>query len=522
MSLFSSRRSSRIRTPVSSSAVINLAQVVAVRIGWHHLPPFPITFSKLSHVMLPTLRNIIQLLSSALFLVVVVLSPFPASATPITSRDLPAFSEAPSPKSSHMDHKAIFGIVFVLVLFLLIEVAYARVGSRAPFTRFIEVSNSMQRLSSLRVFKFIEKAADAYVDAGPSTLPTHGGSGGTGNFSTTSHSTQGLISVAQRNFQPLQDISADDVALVATIPGYPDTEPVEIAPELWSTVSHVVDMVTIVLESGMLVFQATICEGPGPYQKCRAPIPQPSTRQYHPTKPPRELCRSIPSSSLQLSFRSTLRVNLGFKGLAALFNIKFLPNTSSAPPSLTIKEPGLLEKVSYLFGLIETRIGYSATISELLFGFRGKKPVTYLYPPSSLADITVELALASSWRFSAVHPPPQTTIPPGQPHTAQCVTWTVAAEPNGTLVDKLKHEYIALRFIAQEPYKKAAAMRITPAPDIVTRVFMLFRRVAAGDLALSEPARARTAEGDGATFWVDEVGVDAARAADSGWFRVLE
>ncbi|KAH9073486.1 hypothetical protein EDB83DRAFT_76171 [Lactarius deliciosus] len=146
--------------------------------------------------MLPTLRDIIRLLSSTLFLVVVTLSPFPASATPITSRDLPTLSEDPSPKS-HMDHKAIFGIVFVLGLFLLIEVAYARVGSRVPFTRFIEVSNLcdthdtvMQRLSSFRVFKFIEKAADAYVDAGSSTLPTHGGNGGTGNFSTTSHSTQ--------------------------------------------------------------------------------------------------------------------------------------------------------------------------------------------------------------------------------------------------------------------------------------------------------------------------------------------
>ena len=65
-----------------------------------------------------------------------------------------------------------------------------------------------------------------------------------------------------------------------------------------------------------------------------------------------------------------------------------------------------------------------------------KKPVIYLYPPSSLEDVTVELALASSWRFSTVHPPPRTTIPPGEPHTAQSVTWSVAAEPNGTLVDK--------------------------------------------------------------------------------------
>ncbi|KAI9442945.1 hypothetical protein H4582DRAFT_1921437 [Lactarius indigo] len=321
-------------------------------------------------------------------------------------------------------------------------------------------------------------------------------------------------------------------------------------------------------------------------------------------------------------------------------NIRFLPNTSSAPSSFVINEPALLgKKVSYLFGLIEAKIGYSVSISELLFGnscldnertlssygiasgdtitvtlevdqLLGKKPVIYLYPPYSLTDVTVELSLASSWRFSAVHPAPQTTIPPGEPHTAQCVTWMVAAEPNGTLVDKttgievsylyweaiaksnpvtaaallttptnsianmetfdpscpsvkphnsvllptsklpgyldvvlkaltlhteartsfitywlpdmLKHEYVALRFIAQESYEKAAAMRITPAPDIVTRVFMLFCGVAAGDLGLWEPARARAVEVDGATFWADVVGVDAARAIDSRLFRVLE
>ncbi|KAH9018121.1 hypothetical protein EDB84DRAFT_1276321, partial [Lactarius hengduanensis] len=235
------------------------------------------------------------------------------------------------------------------------------------------------------------------------------------------------------------------------------------------------------------------------------------------------------------------------------------------------------------------------------------KPVIYLYPPSNLADVTVDLALAPSWRFSAVHPPPQTTVPPGEPHTAQSLTWTVAAEPNGTLVDKtsgmevsylyweaiatpqpvtpgasraatpitnivtfdparpsvnpgdsvllptskvpgyldvvlkalalhteartsfitywlpdmLKHEYVALRFVAQDAYEQAAPMRIAPAPDVVTRVFMLFRGVPVGDLGLWEAASAR-AHADGARLWADVVGVDAARAADSGLFRVLE
>ncbi|KAH8986740.1 hypothetical protein EDB92DRAFT_2020966 [Lactarius akahatsu] len=187
---------------------------MAVCISWvnfHHLSRGnDSTFSSPSHrptppsatfphtlLRLPTPRNVIQLRSSNL----VALSSFLAPATSITPRDLPAFSEAPSLKSSRMDHKAIFGIVFVLGLFLLIEVGYACVGFRVRFTRFVEVSNSicdtsdivMQRLSSFRVFKFIEKAADACVDAydvsvASSTLPTHGGSGGPDNFSTISQS----------------------------------------------------------------------------------------------------------------------------------------------------------------------------------------------------------------------------------------------------------------------------------------------------------------------------------------------
>jgi hypothetical protein len=305
--------------------------------------------------------------------------------------------------------------------------------------------------------------------------------------------------------------------------------------------------------------------------------------------------------------------------------------------SVTVSEPGLLgKKVSRLYELIDPEIGYSASNSKVSFGslslnnewtfsdygivsgntiqlnleMKIAKPVIYLLPPSSLADVTVELALASSWRFSAVHPPPRTTVPPGEPHTAQALTWTVAAEPDGTLVDKtsgmevsylyweanvnsqlatpdasraatpvanmetfdparlslnpgdsvllpiskvpsyldgalkalalhteartsfitywlpdmLKHEYVALRFVAQDAYEQAAPMRIAPAPDVVTRVFMIFRGVAEGDLGLWEAASARAAVtgGDGATFWVDVVGVDAARAADRGLFRVLE
>jgi len=78
-----------------------------------------------------------------------------------------------------------------------------------------------------------------------------------------------------------------------------------------------------------------------------------------------------------------------------------------------------------------TRTGFFRTRSAAV-----RKPVIYLYPPSSLPDVTVALLLAPSWSFSAVYPPSQTAIPSGEHQSAQSLTWAVAAEPSGTLVDK--------------------------------------------------------------------------------------
>jgi hypothetical protein len=90
------------------------------------------------------------------------------------------------------------------------------------------------------------------------------------------------------------------------------------------------------------------------------------------------------------------------------------------------------------------------------------------------------------------------------------------------LPDLLKHQHVALRFLAQASYEKAAQMRVSPAPDVVTRVFMLFRGVNPGDLNLWAQAAARATAEDGATFWAHVVGVDPARGSDRGLFRVLE
>ncbi|KAG1812600.1 uncharacterized protein BJ212DRAFT_1483207 [Suillus subaureus] len=84
----------------------------------------------------------------------------------------------------------------------------------------------------------------------------------------------------------------------------------------------------------------------------------------------------------------------------------------------------------------------------------------------------------------------------------------------------LKHEYIALRFVPQAAYERAASLSISPQPDVVTRVFMLFRGISKEHLANWSYAQMQ-AERDVA-WWVDVVGVDLARAGDTALFRVLE
>ena len=77
-----------------------------------------------------------------------------------------------------------------------------------------------------------------------------------------------------------------------------------------------------------------------------------------------------------------------------------------------------------------------------------------------------------------------------------------------------RHQHVALRFLPQAAYERAAPMRVAPAPDVVTRVFMLFRGVSADEL---EGWQRRAPED-----WRDVVGVDVERALDTTLFRALE
>ncbi|KAH7913493.1 hypothetical protein BJ138DRAFT_625857 [Hygrophoropsis aurantiaca] len=88
------------------------------------------------------------------------------------------------------------------------------------------------------------------------------------------------------------------------------------------------------------------------------------------------------------------------------------------------------------------------------------------------------------------------------------------------LPDIIKHTHVALRFIPQAAYERAAPLRISPQPAIVTRIFMLFRGVPDEELS-KWPGAAKKAEED-VGWWSDVVGVNRALALDTRVFRALE
>lgn len=67
----------------------------------------------------------------------------------------------------------------------------------------------------------------------------------------------------------------------------------------------------------------------------------------------------------------------------------------------------------------------------------------------------------------------------------------------------LKHEHTALRFLPQAGYERAASLDITPKPDIVTRVLMLFQGVTETDARqlLWDDGEERGEEAHGVARW---------------------
>ncbi|KAK0492922.1 hypothetical protein EDD18DRAFT_1289840 [Armillaria luteobubalina] len=89
------------------------------------------------------------------------------------------------------------------------------------------------------------------------------------------------------------------------------------------------------------------------------------------------------------------------------------------------------------------------------------------------------------------------------------------------LPEILKHNYVALHFLPQASYSHAAPLEVSPKPDIVTRVFMLFSRVGGDELVEWEGALTRTFES--VDIWKGVVGVDGhGGGMGDEVFRVVE
>ncbi|KAJ7887079.1 hypothetical protein B0H14DRAFT_2563031 [Mycena olivaceomarginata] len=83
----------------------------------------------------------------------------------------------------------------------------------------------------------------------------------------------------------------------------------------------------------------------------------------------------------------------------------------------------------------------------------------------------------------------------------------------------LKYQHVALRFVPQAAYEAAATLDLNQVPDVVTRVFTLFKGIT--DDALGDWREAKSTEND-AERRRKVIDVDVDRALDTALFRVLE
>lgn len=322
-----------------------------------------------------------------------------------------------------------------------------------------------------------------------------------------------IISVARRHLRPLQGLAldADDLILLASIPGYPDTSEVELTKDVWPAVSSIVHSVTIALEAETLPASrpsslAAAFSSSGPKQSIRKPV----IYLYPPFR--------LPEVSVELLLTSSW----SFSAIYPLPHTAMTSDEKRIPAqSLTWiveAEPDgkLVDKTS---GVEVAYLYWEATANSRL-----------VTPDASRATTPVEDIETFDPARPSLSPGNSILLPIGKIPSyldTALKALTLHTEARTSFItywlpSLLKHEYIALRFITQSSYEEAARMRVSPTPDVVTRVFMLFRGVRSDDVALWAPAAARATAEDGTTFWSNVVGVDAVRASDRTLFRVLE
>ncbi|KAK7056622.1 hypothetical protein VNI00_002339 [Paramarasmius palmivorus] len=203
---------------------------------------------------------------------------------------------------------------------------------------------------------------------------------------------------------------------------------------------------------------------------------------------------------------------------------------------------------------------------------RGGKPVIYLFSPNK-RESRVELSLVPEWEFSAIYP----VVPIKKSSKGQHIHGSVRTTPDGHLEDLatgldvaylfweahpsdsvllhiaevpkyldrslialglhteartsfitywlpslLKHTHVALRYLPQAAYERAAPLSVTPTPDVVTRIFMLFKGIDISEEVRGDWTESEQRALEDVSLWRVIVGVDVERALDSTLFRVLE
>ncbi|KZV74734.1 hypothetical protein PENSPDRAFT_749085 [Peniophora sp. CONT] len=83
----------------------------------------------------------------------------------------------------------------------------------------------------------------------------------------------------------------------------------------------------------------------------------------------------------------------------------------------------------------------------------------------------------------------------------------------------VEQTYIAIRFLDQNVYEQVAPLSISPAPDVMTRIVLLFRKVQESEVTQWPAARERYQLGP--NYWKDVVGADE-RAGDATLYRAME
>ena len=79
--------------------------------------------------------------------------------------------------------------------------------------------------------------------------------------------------------------------------------------------------------------------------------------------------------------------------------------------------------------------------------------------------------------------------------------------------------YVAIRFVEQAVYEQIAPLSISPSPDVLTRVVMLYQGVSEANVAAWGGARERAQLGP--AHWKNVIEFDE-RAEDQSLYRALE